>query len=204
MSELVKRSPRRPALPRPWTVAVLLVVAASFGCWEQMDGGAWFPQMKKQPAIQAFEEIPYHDQLQGFVPPDGTIPVGGSSLPDVAVMDLTQQDTVTNPVPASLASLKNGEKLFARYCSACHGPQGMGDGTVAAASPFAPNNTGPFQLVLPINGPSSMARVFSDGHIYTTISMGRGRMPSYDRIPPMERWDVVNYLREINGQGVRQ
>jgi hypothetical protein len=49
-----------------------------------------------------------------------------------------------------------------------------------------------------------MARVFSDGHIYTTISLGRGRMPNYNRIPPMERWDVLNYLREINGQGVRQ
>jgi hypothetical protein len=29
-------------------------------------------------------------------------------------------------------------------------------------------------------------------------------MPSYRRIPADERWDLVNYIREINGQGGRQ
>jgi mono/diheme cytochrome c family protein len=188
---------------RPLTAIVMTAVALSFGCWEQLDDGEWFPQMKRQIAIQAFEQVTYRDQLQGFVPPEGTVPIGTSGLPDLANMDMASQDALTNPVPASLESLKNGELLFARYCATCHGAQGMGDGPVAAASPFAPNNTGPFPLILPINGPTSMARVFSDGHIYTTISIGRGRMPNYARIPAMERWDVLNYLREINGQGVR-
>lgn len=195
------RNPR--ARLQPLTVAVMLAVAASFGCWEQMDDGEWFPQMKRQPTIQAFEAVWHNDQIQGFVPPDGTVPVGTSGLPDLRGMEMAEQDALTNPVPATLDSLKNGEVLFGRYCATCHGPLGMGDGPVAAASPFSPGNTGPFPLILPINGPSSMARVFSDGHIYTTISIGRGRMPNYSRIPPMERWDVVNYLREINGQGVR-
>jgi hypothetical protein len=194
----------RPRTPRRLTLLVMLAVAASFGCWEQMDDGKWFPQMKRQPAIQAFEEVLHRDQMQGFVPPDGTVPVGSSGLPDLAAMDMVSQDALTNPVPATLESLKNGEVLFARYCATCHGPLGMGDGPVAAASGFAPSNTGPFPLILPVNGPASMARVFSDGHIYTTMSLGRGRMPNYNRIPPMERWDVLNYLREINGQGVRQ
>jgi len=183
---------------------VALAVLGSFGCWEQVDGGEWFPQMKRQPAVQAFEKITYHDQIQGFTPPDGTVPVGGSSVPDLASMDMAAQDALVNPVPASLESLKNGERLFAIYCATCHGATGVGDGPVAAASGFAPNNTGPFPLILPIAGPVSMARVFSDGHIYTTISLGRGRMPNYNRIPAMQRWDLVNYLREINGQGVRQ
>jgi len=26
-------------------------------------------------------------------------------------------------------------------------------------------------------------------------------MPSYRRIPPDARWDVVNYIRDLNGQG---
>jgi mono/diheme cytochrome c family protein len=184
--------------------AVLLLVATSVGCWEQMDDGKWFPQMKRQPAVQAFERIAHRDQLQGFVPPEGSVPVGGSAVPDLARLSLAEQDALPNPAPASLASLKNGELLFARYCATCHGAEGMGDGPVAAASPFAPNASGPFPLVMPINGPASLAKVFSDGHLYTTISLGRGRMPNYDRIPPMERWDLVNYLRELNGQGVRQ
>jgi len=189
---------------RPLTTLVMLAVAGSLGCWEQMDDGNWFPQMKRQPAVQAFEQVLHRGQMQGFTPPDGTVPVGGSSLPDLESLEMAAQDALPNPVPASLASLKNGEVLFARYCATCHGAEGLGDGPVAAASGFAPNNTGPFPLVLPINGPVSMARVFSDGHIYTSISLGRGRMPSYQRIPAMQRWDLVNYLREINGQGVRQ
>ena len=197
------RGDRRRRTPLTFTVA-LLVLSASFGCWEQIDDGKWFPQMKRQPAIQAFEQVLHRGQMQGFTPPDGTVPIGTSGLPDLGSMDMAAQDALTNPVPATLESLKNGEVLFARYCSACHGASGMGDGPIAAASPFAPNATGPFPLILPINGPTSMARVFSDGHIYTTISIGRGRMPNYGRIPAMERWDVLNYLREINGQGVRQ
>ena len=49
----------------------------------------------------------------------------------------------------------------------------------------------------------SLAPGLSDGHIYTTISLGRGRMPNYRRIPPEARWDIVNYLRDLNGQGGR-
>ncbi len=193
----------RRELSRFSSLGLALLVAGSLGCWEQMDDGKWFPQMKRQPAVQAFELVVHRDQRQGFVPPDGTVPVGGSSLPDLLGMELAQQDAIQNPQRRTLASLKNGEILFARYCSTCHGAEGMGDGPVAAASPFAPQATGPFPLVMPVNGPMSMAKVFSDGHIYTTISLGRGRMPNYGRIPPAERWDLVNFIRELNGQGVR-
>ena len=49
-------------------------------------------------------------------------------------------------------------------------------------------------------GPASIARVRSDGHIYTTIRMGRRRMPTYHRIPSDDRWDIVNWVRYLNGQ----
>jgi hypothetical protein len=55
-----------------------------------------------------------------------------------------------------------------------------------------------------VGGPFSVAKVFSDGHIYTTMTLGRGRMPSYRRILPEHRWDIVNYIRDLNGQGGRQ
>jgi hypothetical protein len=29
-------------------------------------------------------------------------------------------------------------------------------------------------------------------------------MPSYRRILPEHRWDIVNYIRDLNGQGGRQ
>ena len=45
-----------------------------------------------------------------------------------------------------------------------------------------------------------VAKALTDGHIFTTISQGRGRMPSYKRIPADDRWDIVNYVRTLSAQ----
>jgi mono/diheme cytochrome c family protein len=169
------------------------------GCWEQMSD-EWFPQMKRQRATQAFEVVTYRDQLQGFSPPEGTVPMGWGAVPNLLAMDEAQRNAVPNPAAPNLASLKRGEQLFDRYCTTCHGPEGLGNGPLAGP-PFGSN--GPFGMVLPIGGPQSMAKVFSDGHIYATISLGRGRMPAYARITPQDRWNVINFVRDLNGQGGR-
>jgi len=181
-------------------LAVLLLALVGLpGCWEQVSV-EWFPQMKWQTAVQAFELNPYRADGELFNPPDGTVPVGWGEIVNPAMLSPADQETIANPVAASLASLKNGEKLFNVNCRACHGPTGGGDGMIAA-----PN--GPLAGVLPI-GPGSplgfsLAPGLTDGHIYTTISLGRGRMPNYRRIPPEGRWDIVNYIRDLNGQGGR-
>ncbi|MCG8591793.1 MAG: cytochrome c [Proteobacteria bacterium] len=177
-----------------------LSLVASLGCWEQIDDGQWFPQMKRQPAVQAFEDVGLEDGVAAFTTPEGAVPVGWNAYPDVANLPFAEQEALQNPVPATLASLKRGEELYQRTCATCHGPTGAGDGPVAGP----PFGTGPFGLVLPIGGPTSVARNLTDGHIYTTISIGRGRMPQYGRIAPEERWHVVNYVRELNGQGGNQ
>ena len=61
---------------RALAVAASCCVAASVGCWEQVDDGLWFPQMKRQIAVQAFEVVEHRDQREGFLPPDGTVPIG--------------------------------------------------------------------------------------------------------------------------------
>ena len=180
-------------------VAVSCVFLTQVGCWEQVSE-EWFPQMKWQPAIQAFEQNQYDHQIQlsNLSPPVGTVPVGWGGVPDLTSMSLSEQDAVPNPHAATFESLARGKEYFDVNCAACHGPTGGGNGPIAA-----PN--GPIQGVLPI-GPGSplgfsLAPGLTDGHIYTTISLGRGRMPSYRRIPPEARWDVVNYIRDLNGQG---
>ena len=50
-------------------------------------------------------------------------------------------------------------------------------------------------------GPASISKIRSDGHLYSTIRYGRRRMPSYQRIPDRDRWDIVNYVRYLNDQG---
>ena len=181
-----------------FTLTAFLLVG-SMGCWEQWSD-TWFPQMKRQKAIQAFEEVDFNDQIAPFTPPDGTVPIipGEAPFPPA---DEAAADALHNPRPMSLQSLENGRTLFNRYCATCHGKGGLGDGPVSMTSP----QMGPFGGVLPIAGPASIAKVRSDGHIWATIRYGRRRMPSYQRIPEESRWDVVNYIRYLNDQkGVGQ
>ena len=169
------------------------------GCWEQVSV-EWFPQMKWQKAIQAFEINQYDGEMANFSPPEGTVPLGWGDVAEPSSLDMAAQEALVNPNASTLESLKRGQKYFNVNCAACHGPTGAGDGPIAA-----PN--GPIAGVLPI-GPGSplgftLAPALTDGHIYTTISLGRGRMPNYRRIPPSARWDIVNYIRDLNGQGGR-
>lgn len=186
------------SLPKFRAALALLVMVPAFGCWEQIDDGNWFPQMKRQMAVQAYEEMTYLDQREGFTPPEGTVPVGALA-PDLVGMDQAAKDAIVNPEADTLASLQRGEELYGQICSACHGITGQGNGSVAGP----PFGTGPFGLVLPIGPgammPSSIPR-YSDGYIYSIISQGRGRMPAYQRISVEDRWHIVNYLRELNGQ----
>jgi mono/diheme cytochrome c family protein len=194
---LSRRSARQLSLGF-WVVTAGLLFSTA-GCWEQWSE-AWFPQMKWQKAIQAFERVDYDGRDEAFLPPEGTVPVTGGEAPVSNVVDAAA-DVLTNPRPMSLASVENGRRQFQRFCSECHGLGGLGDGPVSMTGEIQ----GPFAGVLPIAGPSSIAKIRSDGHIYTTIRYGRRRMPSYSRIPPSDRWDIVNYLRYLNGQkGVGQ
>lgn len=185
-------------IDRPLFGALLLALATLPGCWEQVSP-EWFPQMKRQVAVQAFETlegVPATNRIEALTPPDGTVPVGWADVADPAALALDAQETIPNPNKPTLESLANGKAIFDVTCATCHGKTGGGDGPIAA-----PN--GPIAGVLPIGpGPLgfSLATGLSDGHIYTTISLGRGRMPSYRRIAPSDRWDVVNYIRELNGQ----
>ncbi len=176
------------AISQPLIVAVALLLTSAVGCWEQWSND-WFPQMKWQKAVQAFEAVEYDGQVEGFLPPEGTVPIDGGEAP-VDKMIVTAGDHLVNPRPATLESLENGREQYQIYCVVCHGEKGMGDGPVSAAGPVL----GPFQGVFPL----AVANARTDGHVYTTIRYGRVRMPSYNRIPSDDRWDIVNYIRYLN------
>ena len=186
-------SSRRAALrlSRSLFVLVALSLTTMVGCWEQWSND-WFPQMKWQKAVQAYEEMTYANQKQGFIPPEGTVPIDGGEAPVSNIIDAAS-DVLVNPRIANLESIQNGRVQFERFCSTCHGLQGLGDGPVSVTGEI----NGPLAGVLAVAGPTSIARIRSDGHIYTTIRYGRRRMPNYSRIQSDDRWDIVNYLRYL-------
>ena len=182
-------------MSRRSVAAGLVLGLATLGC--EQGSREWFPQMKKQLAVQAFED------RQGFTPPEGAVDVNGGPEPAIGRLDVAAADALVNPTdPTDYRSVQNGEKQYAIFCLPCHGVTGMGDGPVSATNA---KRAGPFGGVFPLVGLTTSR---SDGYLYNVIRIGSGgtpgfRMPSYGRIPPRDRWDIVNYVRYLDRKGGR-
>ncbi len=171
-------------------LATLLLVSGSVGCWEQWSE-SWFPQMKWQKAIQAFERVAWNGQVDPFMPPEGAVAIDADA-PLVPQYD-PGADRFQNPQPANFKSVARGQEVYETHCTTCHGSTGMGDGPVSMAG----DKVGPFAGVFPL----ATAAARSDGYIYNLIRGGGQRMPSYQRISPEDRWHLVNYVRYLQKGG---
>jgi mono/diheme cytochrome c family protein len=143
----------------------------------------WFATMHRGLAVQPYKwPVPRP-------PVEGTIPVTGSELPlPVIPANLAAINALKNPVPRTAASLETGKRKFDTYCLPCHGEKGAGDGPVNAKLLVAPSLL------------TDQAKLYTDGYLHAIIRSGRGIMPAYgDRVLGDERWDVVSYLRLLQG-----
>ncbi len=139
----------------------------------------WNFDMWIQPSIQPYE--------QPVLYPQWSVTTTGLRIapgPREEAEALTQ-----NPTPASEESLKNGEHLYNTYCFVCHGMEGKGDGPVIKRGFY------------PMNITSAPVIARTDGYIYAYIRYGgKVMMPSYrESITSEGAWDVVNYVRKLQG-----
>lgn len=189
--------PHPPVARRLARAAALAAVPLAFGACD------WFTVFKEQPSIEPYESygfanygrdslatdtIPFRGQPQGSVAVTGNaLPVWQVSyrpLPGVidSIAAITQ-----NPVPLTQASVANGRLYYSINCAVCHGDDGQGQGRATLYG-------------MPgISLMNDRVRGFGDGYIYGMIRNGRGLMPRYNRIPEQARWDVVNYIRAMQG-----
>ncbi len=154
---------------------------------------SWFTDFKEQPKIDPWESpsdtIPFRGN------PQNSVPVYGSFAPGYAVSrmplpgTLDSMASIPNPVPADARSLHNGRMYYQINCAVCHGEAGKGDGPILKTKAIFPP---------PLVGPSAEGK--TDGYIWGIMRNGRGGMPSYNRIEEMDRWDVVNYVRGLQGK----
>ena len=93
---------------------------------------------------------------------------------------------LTNPIPDSDKALAEGQILYNRYCSHCHGEKGKGDGAVGKEYKGVPNYS------------ADAYKTMNDGHIYHVITHGKGRMwPHGSQITPDDRWKIVQYVHKL-------
>jgi mono/diheme cytochrome c family protein len=155
---------------------------------------SWFTDFKQQPKYDPWESPSDSIPMRGN--PQFSVPIYGSAAPGYAVSrsnlptTIDSMASIPNPIPADARSLRNGRKYFTINCAVCHGFEGKGDGPIVAKG--FPG--------IPIAGPASPTPARTDGYIWGMIRNGRGLMPSYNRIEELDRWDVVNYVRGLQGR----
>lgn len=158
-------------------------------------GCSWFTDFKQQPKIDPWETSSDTIAFRGN--PQGSVSIYGSAAPgfiyDRAPMpqNIAAMANIPNPTPADSASVNRGRIQFQINCAPCHGPLGMGNGKAVTY--------GMAGIAIGAGSPAATTR--SDGYIFGMIRNGRGLMPTYNRIEESDRWDIVNYLRSIQGKG---
>jgi mono/diheme cytochrome c family protein len=124
-------------------------------------------------------------------PEDSPRPQPANSVPLGAAPPLADRDDaedLRDPVPASPESLAHGKMLFEQRCACCHGAAGHGGGPVSKFFPPAPDLA------------YATIKARSDGFIFGTIAFGgRAMPPQGDGLTPQDRWDLVNWVRHVQG-----
>jgi mono/diheme cytochrome c family protein len=95
---------------------------------------------------------------------------------------------IPNTVEATQASLAAGRMHYQINCAVCHGDNADGQGNATRYGFPA------------ISLQNETAKGRTDGYIFGMIRNGRGLMPPYNRIEERDRWDVINYLRALQGR----
>jgi mono/diheme cytochrome c family protein len=91
------------------------------------------------------------------------------------------------PITVSREVIVQGQKVYAIYCTPCHGANADGKGIVAGYFKPAPANLLDERL-----------RGQPVGHFFDVITNGYGIMYSYaGRIAPLDRWAVIAYIRAV-------
>lgn len=162
--------------------AAALLVAGLAACDDQVKRVPWFETMYRQASIETYEQ-------PMVLPPEGAVPLGAERH-----TALINSDALVNPLAGRMdaPTLERGEILYRSYCVVCHGETGLGDGPAVGENRF------PAALIT-MNLTREDALGLTDGYIFGIISNGRTLMPSYRRIPADDRWYVVNYVRQLQG-----
>ncbi|MFZ3064850.1 MAG: cytochrome c [Nitrospirota bacterium] len=124
----------------------------------------------------------------------GTMPAHADEMvlkPRVPADKMALAKGMTNPNSLDKGFIAAGKEIFSGKgrCVMCHGETGKGDSPMAAAFNPKPRDFTNLQW----------QKVRTDGEIFWAISEGTdyGMIPFGSSLSEKERWELVNYIREI-------
>ena len=155
-----------------------LVVACAFaflGC----DYARMSDQESFRPYETSFPDMPLE-----------SVPVTGS-IQSVKEMD---PEELHNPTPYSPESVQRGKEKYGFFCIMCHGPKVDGYGTVGQS--FYP---------LPTDLRERHVQNQTDGELFHSVSFGLNRHPPLAyTVPEADRWDIINFIRSLVDNEIKQ
>lgn len=177
-------------------LTALLVAVLAVAAFSRTDRARpsyeFLPDMKYSPAYTAFEahaQLPMQRTMQP--PVAGTIARGETPLHYAATPEdaLRAGAELANPcapgTPERTASQERGRQQYAHFCTACHGPQGLGDGPVSKRG-FPP----------PPSLQTGKSVGMRDGQLFHILTYGQNTMPSFAaQLDVQRRWDLINFIR---------
>ncbi len=132
----------------------------------------YMPDMADSPTVKAQEDF--------IDPPPHSVARGA-----VFYAKTAEESVQTAAVARDMAQ---GKQLYETFCQVCHGAQGKGDGTIDHGFPQPPDIS------------QAVYRDRKDGFFFHRITFGTAIMPGYGHaINVAERWQIVYYLRELQG-----
>lgn len=159
------------------TMTLALVLA---GCIDSIPSTNTYP-------IDFFSEMHYSKawtagEPDGLNPPAGSVPITGGEV----AWEFNEVADLENPYESN-GDL--GQAVYELNCQHCHGPEGAGDGPIAAQFEF-------YDAPLPSN---LQETDLTDGEIYHVVTYGLNtHMPAFRQLLTEEqRWAVVEHLRSL-------
>jgi mono/diheme cytochrome c family protein len=130
----------------------------------------------------------------------GAVSIDGSEIEDPndrfsrILKDIISKTATINPIKPEAASLADGQLKFNTFCAVCHGTT-----REINKEGFAKTKVNELGMIAP--AVITLTPFFSDGYIYHKAKYGGSVMPAMGyAVNAGERWDIVNYIRELEKQ----
>jgi mono/diheme cytochrome c family protein len=124
-------------------------------------------------------------------PPATTAPAA-TAPPAPHEFKITKEDEARkNPVKFTQTSVDRGKKIYGYQCAMCHGKDGDGKGDLVEE----------LKVTMPDFTKPDTLKDRTDGALFTILGEGNAPMPGQaGRMPDRQKWDLVNYLRTLEGK----